>query len=159
MNLRRGLTLFRTMTSSRSELVGAAYHEAGHVLVALHFGLDVGLIVVRENGDGGTKISSTEHLPLLERVAVCMGGGAAQQHFQAPATEHAMMADYAMIYDLTPEMTDEEREEAIEKAFIRARGIIAQNADEVARLAKILISHQSININEVQPPIRPKRRS
>ena len=159
MNLRRGLTLFRTMTNSGSELVGAAYHEAGHVLVALHFGLDVGLIVVRENGDSGTNLSSTEHLPLLDRVAVCMGGGAAQQHFQAPATKQAMMADYAIIHDLTPEMTDEEREEAIEKAFIRARSIIAQNADEVARLAKILITQRSINMDEVQPPIRPKRRS
>jgi ATP-dependent Zn protease len=144
------------MTNSSSEVVGAAYHEAGHVLVALHYGLDVGLIEVRENGDGGTNISSAEHLPLLDRVAVCMGGGAAQQHFQAPATDHAMMADYVMVYNLTPEMTDEEREEAIEKAFLRARSIIAQNADEVARLAKILITRRSIKLDEVQPPVRPK---
>jgi ATP-dependent Zn protease len=144
------------MTNSNSEVVGAAYHEAGHVLVALHYGLDVGLIVIRENGDGGTNISRTEHLPLLDRVAVCMGGGAAHQHFQAPATDHAMMADYVMVYNLTPEMTDEEREEAIEKAFVRARSIIARNADEVARLAKILITRRSIKLDEVQPPVRPK---
>jgi len=43
-----------------------------------------------------------------------------------------MMADYVMVYNLTLEMTDEERETAIEKAFVRARSIIAQNADEVA---------------------------
>jgi hypothetical protein len=144
------------MNNSSSDVVGAAYHEAGHVLVALHYGLEVGLIVVRENGDGDTDISRTEHLPLLDRVAVCMGGGAAQQHFQAPATDHAMMADYVMVYNLTPQMTDEEREAAIEKAFIRARSIIAQNADEVARLAKILIARRAIKLDEVRPPVRPK---
>jgi hypothetical protein len=136
--------------------LGAAYHEAGHVLVALHYGLNVGLIVVRENGDGGTNIGPTEHLPLLDRVAVCMGGGAAQQHFQAPATDQAMKVDYIMVYNLTPEMTEEEREAAIEKGFVRARSIIAQNAGEVARLAKILITSRSIKLDEVQPPVRPK---
>jgi len=85
-----------------------------------------------------------------------MGGGAAQQHFQAPATDHAMMADYVMVYNLTLEMTDEERETAIEKAFVRARSIIAQNAVEVARLAKILIARRSIKLDEIQPPVRPK---
>jgi len=146
------------MTNTSSEVVGAAYHEAGHALVALHYGLEVGQIVVRENGDGGTDISRTEHLPLLDRVAVCMGGGAAQQHFQAPATatDHAMMADYVMVYNITLEMTYEERETAIEKAFVRARSIIAQNAVEVARLAKILIARRSIKLDEIQPPVRPK---
>lgn len=144
------------MTNSSNEVVGAAYHEAGHALVGLHYDLEVGQIVVRENGDGGTDISPTEHLPLLDRVAVCMGGGAAQQHFQAPATDHAMMADYVMVYNLTLEMTDEERETTIEKAFVRARSIIAQNADEVARLAKILIARRSIKLDEIQPPVRPK---
>jgi len=68
-----------------------------------------------------------------------------------------MMADYVVVYNLTPEMTEEEREEAIEKAFLRARSIIAENADEVARLAKILIARRSIKLDEVQPPVRPKR--
>ena len=54
-------------------------------------------------------------------------------------------------------MLPEEREEAIEKAFLRARSIIAENADEVARLAKILIARRSIKLDEVQPPVRPKR--
>src|SRR5215510_2059782 len=98
------------MTELSSDVVGAAYHEAGHILVALHYGLEVGLIVVQEDGDGGTNISSTDHLPLVDRVAVCMGGGAAQQHFQAPATHHAMLADYVTVCNLTPEMSDEERE-------------------------------------------------
>jgi ATP-dependent Zn protease len=126
------------MTNSNSEVVGAAYHEAGHALVALHYGLEVGQIVVRENGDGGTDISRTEHLPLLDRVAVCMGGGAAQQHFQAPATatDHAMMADYVMVYNLTLEMTDEERERAIEKAFVRARTLLLRTQTRLRGLQK-----------------------
>ena len=142
------------MTNSSSDVVGAAYHEAGHVLVALYYGLDVGLIVVRENGVGGTHVSRTEHLSLLDRMTVCMGGTAAQQHFQAPATEQAVMADY--VISLTPKMTDEEREAAVVQAFVHARSIIAQNADEVARLAKILITRRSIKLDEVHPPVRLK---
>jgi hypothetical protein len=144
------------MTQPSSELIGAAYHEAGHILVALHYGLEIGLIVVRENGDGGTDISSTEHLPLLDRVAICMGGGAAQQHFQAPTTDTAMSADYVMVCNLTSEMKDDEREAAIEKAFVRARSVIERNSDEVARLAKILIAKWSINLDEVEPPVSLK---
>ena len=67
-----------------------------------------------------------------------------------------MMADYVLVHNLTPEMTDEEREQTIEKAFVRARSIISQNADEVARLAKILIAKRAIKLDEVHPPVRRK---
>ena len=144
------------MALTEPTVIGAAYHEAGHVLLALHYGLDIGEIVIRENGDGNSDTSPSEHLPLLDRVAVCMGGAAAQQHFQAPATDHAMLADYAMVVEFTPEMTNEEREVVIEKGFVRARRVIAQNTDELARLAKILIEKRSINLNEIRPPLSLK---
>jgi ATP-dependent Zn protease len=145
------------MTRPDNCVIGAAYHEAGHILVSLHYGTAVGKIVVRENGDVDKDVSSIEHLPLLDRVAVCMAGGAAQQHFQTPVSDRAMRADYVTVRNFTPEMTDEERERAIEKGFVRARSIIARNADEVMRLAKILIAKRSIKLDEVWPPVSLKQ--
>jgi hypothetical protein len=63
------------------------------------------------------------------------------------------MADYASILSLTPEMTDEKREEMIELAFVRARDIVAVNADQVRRLAKLLIAARCVNLSDVRPPV------
>ena len=49
-------------------------------------------------------------------------------------------------------MTDD-REEMIELAFVRARDIIAMNADEVRRLAKLLIVVRCVNLLNVRPPV------
>src|SRR5690348_16722229 len=102
------------MSQPSSELIGAAYHEAGHALVALHYGLQIGQLRVAENGDGATDIAPSGHLPVIDRAAVWMGGGAAQVHFQAPSIDRAMMSDYEAILHLTPDMTDHDREVMIE---------------------------------------------
>jgi hypothetical protein len=47
-----------------------------------------------------------------------------------------MMADYVMVYNLTLEMTDEERERAIEKAFVRARTLLLRTQTRLRGLQK-----------------------
>ena len=129
-----------------NQLIGAAYHEAGHVVLALHYGVKIGNIELAEDGEGSDDLQSAERLPLIDRVSICMGGAAAQTHFQAPATQQAVTADYTTILNFTPELTNEEREALIEKGFVRARSIVARKADEVARLAKMLMARRSFNL-------------
>ena len=83
------------------ELIGAAYHEAGYVVSAAHYGLPVGEIIVRENGDSRTKMGPATHLGIMDRVTICMAGAAAQQHFQTPVMDKAILTDYATILDFT----------------------------------------------------------
>jgi len=62
------------MRRPSSQLIGAAYYMAGHVVLAFHFGLVIKNIEVLENGDAGAELPAAEHLPQLDRVTVCMGG-------------------------------------------------------------------------------------
>ena len=62
------------MAESSISLIGAAYHEAGHAVVALHYGLQIGNLRVVENGDSGSDIADSDHLPLIDRAAIWMGG-------------------------------------------------------------------------------------
>jgi hypothetical protein len=52
----------------------AAYHEAGHIVVARFLGLTVREVKIEEDGSGRADISSAEHLPLVDQVAVCVAG-------------------------------------------------------------------------------------
>ena len=61
----------------------AAYHEAGHVLVA-RFGVTVREVEIGEDGSGGANISSAEYLPLVDQIAVCVAGIEAQENSQLP---------------------------------------------------------------------------
>ena len=140
---------------------------AGHVVLAFHHGLVIKNIEVLENGDAAADLSAAEHLPMLDRVTVCMGGTAAQTHFQAPATEYLMMADYAAILGFTPEIANDEREAIIERGFVRARGVVAKNAEEVSRIARVLMAWRSVDLSDIRPrvtavrareiPISPRR--
>ena len=62
----------------------AAYHEAGHVVVARFFGLTVGEVEIGEDGSGRANISSAERLPLVDQIAVCVAGIEAQELFNCP---------------------------------------------------------------------------
>lgn len=67
---------------SDKKLRGAAFHEAGHVIVARELGLPVGEIAVGIDGDqakGRTDIGSAHHLPLIDQIALCVAGVVAQR--------------------------------------------------------------------------------
>ena len=69
------------MRRPSSQLIGAAYYMAGHVVLAYHFGLVIKNIEVLENGDAGAELPAAEHLPQLDRVTVCMGGDSSPDTF------------------------------------------------------------------------------
>jgi ATP-dependent Zn protease len=66
---------------------GAAYHEAGHAVVAWALGLQIGEIEIAIGGDdakGNAEIENDEGLPLIDRLAICVAGMEAQDLFSAP---------------------------------------------------------------------------
>jgi len=139
-------------------LTGIAYHEAGHAIVALWYGLPVVRLWINANGDGGTDYVGTDaHLPLHSRFVLRLAGGAAQQHFNMPANSNTMLDDYCGIITLTPDMTEDERRPFLNDALAYAATIIARNAAEVERLAAIVLEKKSVNISEVHPPIAAAR--
>jgi len=136
-------------------IIAAAYHEAGHVVVALHYKLIVGKVWIQEDGDGGTEpLCSDEHLPQIDRFAVWLSGGRAQHHFNAWTDALTSTSDYAQVINATPQMTEAERRPLIDAGKARALAIIKNNADELKRLAEFLIARRCIHIDEFQPPLK-----
>jgi hypothetical protein len=133
---------------------GTAYHEAGHALVALHYGLMVMRVWIAANGDGGTDyIGGDAHLPLHTRFVLRLAGSAATQHFNVPIEDSAPRGDYVEIINLTPDMTEQERGPFITTARAHAAQIIARNAKEIVRLAALVAEKRSVALSEVHPPI------
>src|SRR5215813_14676293 len=87
----------------------AAYHEAGHVVVARFLGLTIGKIEIEEDGSGRADISSAEHLPLIDQIALCVAGIEAQELFNCPMHEHAALGDHVKVSRLVAGLTDAER--------------------------------------------------
>jgi hypothetical protein len=73
------------LTKSERYPRGTAYHEAGHAVVAWSLGLPVGAVSVSaDDASGGTQISLSDHLALIEQIAVCSAGIAAAEVFGHP---------------------------------------------------------------------------
>lgn len=69
--------------------VGAAYHEAGHAVIASALGLSVGRMEIAINGDDAKGAADIEIegallLPLVDQLAICAAGMEAQEVFEAP---------------------------------------------------------------------------
>ena len=98
----------------------AAYHEAGHVVVARFFGLTVGEVEIGEDGSGRANISSAEYLPLVDQIAVCVAGIEAQELFNCPVYEHAALGDYLKVRELVAGLTHAESYEYRQAGYLRA---------------------------------------
>ena len=96
------------MNVTNEALRGAAFHEAGHVVVARALGLTVGTIEIGEDGSGKAEISSAEHLPLVDQIALCVAGIEAQALFECSTHEYAAQSDHAKVCTLVEGLTDAE---------------------------------------------------
>lgn len=79
---------------------GAAYHEAGHAVVAAVLGLTVAGIEIAIGGDdakGATVTGDPAGLPLEDQLTICAAGMEAQKIFDAPTHDDAGVADYGLI--------------------------------------------------------------
>src|SRR5262249_16504520 len=102
----------------------AAYHEAGHVVVAHFLGLTIGKIEIEEDGSGRADISSAEHLPLVDQIALCVAGIEAQELFNCPMHEHAALGDYVKVSGLVAGLTKTENNGQPQAGYLRGVDVL-----------------------------------
>jgi butyrate kinase len=132
---------------------GAAYHEAGHVVVAWSLGVEVGAAAIGINGDdakGASEIGSAGELPLVDRIALCAAGLVSQNVFRAPTHERVAAMDEARIIELTKNYDEETRLAWREKGYRRAHDLIKAHAARADQLAKKLLATGSLTQTEVR---------
>ena len=128
--------------SSDDFLQGAAFHEAGHVVVAIHLGLAVGEIVINDDGSGRSQIGSPDHLPLVDRIALCVAGIEAQELYNCHTHPLAAASDHAKITGLVDGLTEAESLERRNAGYLRALEILKKRRAQVEKLAQHLIDHR-----------------
>jgi hypothetical protein len=143
MAARLGNALLWASTMSDEDLRRAAFHEAGHAVVARSFGLPVGdHLDIADDGSGKTKIGSADHLPRIDQITVRIAGVAAQDLFGLPKPR-ASRTDYAKIIGLVKGLTEGESLKLRNAAYARAQKIIKNQKLEVEWLAELLIKDRS----------------
>src|SRR5262245_40596665 len=120
----------------------AAYHEAGHVVVARVLGLTVREVEIEEDGSGRANISPAEHLPLVDQIALCVAGIEAQELFNCPMHDHASLGDYRKVRDLLAGLTEAESYEYRHAGYLRALEILKCRLPEIEALADQLLKQR-----------------
>ena len=132
---------------------GAAFHEAGHVVVAAAFGLEVGRVEIAIHGDdakGEADIQANHDLCLVDRIAICAAGIEAQRPFSAPTHEGAGWGDYGDMVELLDDMGEDEGRKIRYEGHQRAHDILVQHADKVERLAQALLAKKRLGPDELR---------
>jgi hypothetical protein len=132
---------------------GTAYHEAGHAIVAWSFGLQVGPIHVQaDDASGDALIGPTDHLTLVEQIAVCAAGYTAENVFDHRHPNRlAAACDHTRIRKL---LEDSRITEGPEAQTLRLKGgncagdILLAHKDRVVRLAEKLVQDGSVDAAE-----------
>jgi hypothetical protein len=122
----------------------AAYHEAGHVVVARFLGLTIGRVEIEEDGTGRADIRVAEHLPLVDQIAICVAGIEAQELFNCPMHQHAALGDYLRVRELLAGLTDTESYEHRQAGYLRALEILKVRLPETENLADRLFKQRRI---------------
>jgi hypothetical protein len=87
-------------------------------------GLQIREVEIKEDGSGRADISSAEHLPLVDQIAVCVGGIEAQELFNCPMHDHAALDDYRKVRGLLTGLADVESYEYRQAGYLRGLGIL-----------------------------------
>jgi hypothetical protein len=127
---------------SDEDLRRAAFHEAGHVVVARHFGLWVAdHLEIADDGSGKTNVGPADHLPLIDQITVRIAGVAAQDLFGLPCPR-AGYHDQGEIAMLVEGLTEAESLKLRGAAYVQAQEIIKNQKSEVERQAELLIKER-----------------
>ena len=126
-------------------LRNAAYHEAGHAIVAWRLGLTILRLRIGTGGDpgkGGADIERKADLSLIDQIAICYGGIAGQDMLDLEAHPESGMMDQYMVSQLLGE-DREDREDGLalqDAGYERARALLEPHRDTLDLVASALMS-------------------
>jgi hypothetical protein len=131
---------------------GTAYHEAGHAVVAWTLSLSVGTILVREeDAGGGTEVGSASHLSLIEQIAICAAGHAAEQVFGFEPHDLASFKDHVKVFQLFEayEVSEEEQGPALrDEGYNYACTLLECHKINVIAVAERLVETGRVDASE-----------
>ena len=130
--------------TTSENLRDAAYHEAGHVVVAQFLGLTIGRVEIEEDGSGRADIRFAEHLPLVDQIPICVAGIEAQELFNCPPHQHAALGDYLKVCELVAGLSDADSYEYRQAGYLRALEILKARLPEIETLAHQLFNQRRI---------------
>ena len=141
------------------DLRGAAFHEAGHVIVAGYLGLSVGEIEIGMGGDdasGRAEIGCADALPFIDQLALCAAGMVAQAIFNAPTHDLAGFGDAVKMHNLLDGVPEMESLSLRNAAYVRAREILEIHKAEVEQLAFKFFATEQIKFDPKFDPMVQK---
>lgn len=131
---------------------GAAFHEAGHIVVAWSLGLAVGEAEIAIGGDdakGTAEIQDAGHADLVDQLAVCAAGLEAQKLFDAPTHEGAGWGDYGKMVELMRDLDEQEQLRMMHQGHGRASDLLSAHCAKVERLALALFDIKRLDADEI----------
>ena len=130
---------------------GAAFHEAGHIVVAWSLGLAVGGAEIAIGGDdakGTAEIENAGHADLVDQLAICAAGLEAQKLFDAPTHEGAGWGDYGKMVELLGDLEEQEQLRMVRRGHGRASALLSAHSAKVERLALALFDKKRLGADE-----------
>ncbi|MGV7216046.1 hypothetical protein [Bradyrhizobium sp. UFLA05-112] len=134
-------------------LRSVAYHEAGHAVVALALGLKIARVqIFQEDYSGAADAENADHLPLVDRIAICVAGMNAAEMFDAPPShELADSGDHRMVLELLEELEETDETTAYDlrqNGHRRAWDLLEAHASSVEDIAAELLAQRKIDLTE-----------
>jgi ATP-dependent Zn protease len=129
--------------SAASLIRGAAYHEAGHAVVASALGLVVTTVEIQDDGGGKTTTVPLPELCIERQVAVCLAGEAAETLFGAPTHSRARLLDWYEVDKLLASLDASLRLATKQSAYRLAEALLTKHKEQVVRVAEHLMVHRT----------------
>lgn len=130
---------------------GTAFHEAGHAVVGWSLGLGVRAVHIGDDDASGAAEIGYADLSLIEQIALCSAGIAAENAFECPVDELAGAQDREKIYELLKanEISEEGQGAALRgEGYNCARECLGTHMSEVIRLAERLAQRGRVDASE-----------
>ena len=128
-------------------LRGVAYHEAGHAVVALALDLHVARVeIFDEDHSGATDIALSDHLSLVDQIAICVAGINANKMFTAATHELAAFQDHVSVYTLIADIAETDGDAFRDKGHQRAWDLLKAHANSVQDIASQLLAQRKIDL-------------